>query len=60
MRLLLMGVATYVGIIACVWMVSSVYRDGGTFGVIGLFALIIFGLWIGSNTNDNGKNKKDQ
>lgn len=38
MGLLLLGIGTYVGLIAAVWMVSSAFADGGILGVIGLFA----------------------
>lgn len=50
MGFLLLGIGTYVGILAAVWMVSSAFADGGILGVIGLFAWIFFWMWIASET----------
>jgi len=56
MGFLLLGIGTYVGIIAAVWLVSSVFADGGILGVIGLFVWIFFCMWIASKTcNDKKK-----
>lgn len=57
MGLLLLGTGTYVGIIACVWMVSTAFEAGGIFGVLGLIALCIIGLLIASATYDDGKKR---
>lgn len=55
MGLLLLGLGTYVGIIAAVWMVSSAFADGGVLGVIGLAAWIFFWMWVASETCGNKK-----
>ena len=55
MKLLLLALATYVGILAAVWMVSSAFADGGIWGVIGLFAWIFFCMWI---ARESAKDKK--
>ena len=56
MGLLLLGIGTYVGILAAVWMVSSAFADGGIWGVIGLFIWILFLMWVASETcNDKKK-----
>lgn len=56
MGMLLMGLLTYVGIIAAVWMVSSAFADGGIWGVIGLIAWIFFWMWVASKS-DSGRKK---
>lgn len=58
MGMLLMGLLTYVGIIAAVWMVSSAFADGGILGVIGLVAWIFFWMWVASKTCGDGKGGK--
>ena len=55
MELLLLGLGTYVGIIAAAWMVSSAFADGGVLGVIGLVAWIFFWMWFASETCGNKK-----
>ena len=58
MGTLLMGLLTYVGIIAVVWMVSSAFAEDGIWGVIGLIAWIFFWMWFASETcGDKGKKK---
>ena len=54
MGFLLLGLVTYIGIIASVWAISTVFADGGTLGVIGLFAWILFCMWFARET---GKDK---
>lgn len=60
MGMLLMGLLTFVGIIAAVWMVSSAFADGGILGVIGLIAWVFFWMWVASKTcgDDKGGKKK--
>lgn len=55
MGLLLLGLGTYVGIIAAVWMVSSAFADGGVLGVIGLAAWIFFWMWVASKICSKNK-----
>ena len=55
MGLLLLGIGTYVGIIACVWMISSAFAGGGILGVIGLVAWIFFWMWVASETCNDKK-----
>ena len=50
MELLLLGIGTYVGIMAAVWMVSTAFADGGIWGVILLIAWILFWMWVASET----------
>ena len=50
MGLLLLGIGTYVGIIAAVCMVSTAFADGGIWGVILLIAWIFFWMWVASET----------
>lgn len=55
---LLMGLLTFVGIIAAVWMVSSAFAEGGIWGVILLIGWILFWMWFASETCGDGKGKK--
>lgn len=55
-KLLLMGLGTYFGIMAVVWMVSTAFADGGIWGVFFLVGWIFFWMWVASKTcGDNGK-----
>lgn len=56
MELLLLGLGTYFGIMAVVWMVSTAFADGGILGVILLIAWIFFWMWVASETR-GGKKK---
>lgn len=58
MGLFLLGIGTYVGIIACVWMISSAFRDGGVLGVIMLIAWIFICALIASVSHGDDKKKK--
>lgn len=58
MGLLLLGIGTYVGIIAAVWMVSTAFADGGIWGVILLIAWIFFWMWVASETCGDSKKKR--
>lgn len=56
MGFLLLGIGTYVGILAAVWMVSTAFAAGGIWGVILLIAWIFFWMWVASETcNDKKK-----
>lgn len=46
MGLLLMAFITYAGIMACVFMVSNAYATMGGFGLILIFAMIAFSVWL--------------
>lgn len=58
MGMLLMGLLTYVGIMAAVWMVSSAFADGGIWGVLLLIGWIFFWMWVASETCGGDKGKK--
>lgn len=49
-ELILLGLGTYFGVMAAVWMVSTAFADGGVWGVILLIAWIFFWMWIASET----------
>lgn len=55
MELLLLGIGTYVGIMAAVWMVSTAFADGGIWGVILLIAWIFFWMWVESKICSKNK-----
>lgn len=55
MEMLLLGIGTYVGILAAVWMVSSAYASGGIWGIVGLIAWIIFCMWLASKLSSKKK-----
>lgn len=55
MELLLLGIGTYVGIMAAVWMVSTAFADGGIWGVILLIAWIFFWMWVASKICSKNK-----
>lgn len=58
MGMLMMGLLTYLGIMAAVWMVSSAFADGGIWGVLLLIGWIFFWMWVASETcGDKGKKK---
>lgn len=58
MGMLLMGLLTYVGIMAAVWMVSTAFADGGIWGVLLLVGWIFLWMWVASETcGDKGKKK---
>lgn len=48
--LILLGLVTYFGVMAAVWMVSTAFADWGVWGVILLIAWIFFWMWIASET----------
>lgn len=49
-ELILLGLGTYFGVMAAVWMVNTAFADGGVWGVILLIAWIFFWMWIASET----------
>ena len=49
-ELILLGLGTYFGVMAAVWMVSTAFADGGIWGVILLIAWIFFWMWVASET----------
>lgn len=55
MELLLFAGGTYLGIMAGVWLINAAFTDGGVLGILGIFAAIIAGLWIGKATEDDSK-----
>lgn len=58
MGLLLLGIGTYIGIIACVWAISSAFAEGGVLGVIGLFVWLFICMWIASESCGDDKKKR--
>lgn len=56
-ELLLMAIGTYLGIMFCVYAVSSAFELGGVFGLILLAAAVFVGCSIGASSDD-GNNKK--
>lgn len=55
MGLFLLGIGTYFGIMACVWMISSAYRDGGVLGIIVLFVWALICLLIAKSSYKGNK-----
>lgn len=47
-KLLLLGLGTYLGIMAVVWMVGTAFDNGGARGVILLVAWVLFCMWVAS------------
>lgn len=58
LKLLLMFVGTYLGIMFCVATVSMIYRGFGAFGFILLAAGVVIMCWIGSSTPGGGSDGK--
>lgn len=56
-ELLLMAIGTYLGILFCVYVVSSAFELGGVFALILLAVAIFIGCAIGASSDD-GNNKK--
>jgi hypothetical protein len=60
MGFLVMGILLFLGIVggfsAVSWLIGSTYEAGGVFGILGLVALCVLGMWIASVAyNDKGK-----
>ena len=46
MGLLLLAACTYLGIMACIYTVSSAYESGGVLGLLSIVVCVGIGLWI--------------
>lgn len=55
MEMLLLGLGTYIGILAAVCVVSSAYASGGIWGIIGLIAWVIICMWIACKLSNKKK-----
>lgn len=56
--MLLLGIATYVSILACVWMLSAAYAAGGVSGIVSLVVWVFICGWIAIVLNNNGRDEK--
>lgn len=54
-KLLFLGLGTYLGIMAAVWMVGKAFDNGGACGIIFLAAWVLFWMWVASKICNKNK-----